>query len=659
MSAAASTYATQVQEARSHGYTDDQILGYLSEKKPDLSPKIQEATREGYKPGEILDHLSSGTQQQPVSTPQQEDPGFLSNLVTSAKNAATGAVQSLAHPVDTAKALVETLSPLTPGGLARTLQGDNPTLNAVQQHYLQRYGSLDAVKQTAYKDPVGFALDAAQVLGPLAEASGVSLVPRALAARKVPITPGITPALDASEQATVQFADRAGIPIDAATRTGSPVIRNAQGFLQNSLGGSGVAKQSRVATTQAMTRTGDDLLSSVAPNASIPETAGAGVQDALNSRVARLRSQAGTAYDTLEQIQNDPENVKTVQVGSKQVNTGVVDASGKPVITNQPITKQVALPVDMRPIKQALQPIYEEIRKQLPVGQQQHSKALVAIQNTLDGDDVIPASQAEQNLSALKAIQREAPNAKTQWLAQQAIAATSKAVDQTVATAGPSAQDALQQGRQLTAAKYATKGTLDSLQTEPVKLFNQLTTQKDLSINLLRDVQSKAPDSMPAVGRAYLQGLIDKAFAEAGTDKPGAALTQWQNLGDQTKQILFKSPQTVQNIDNFFTLAKKVSENPNPSGTAYVAQLAVDGSLLIKAPHLAAGYIIGKNALARMLFNSKSAEALTNGLKIPVKSGGVATLMANQLLKLAGTDAQPVTLPEQRTSPVFSAPSQQ
>lgn len=48
----------QIQEARKHGYKDDEIMSYLGKSNPDLAPKIQQAIGAGYKPEEILNHLA-------------------------------------------------------------------------------------------------------------------------------------------------------------------------------------------------------------------------------------------------------------------------------------------------------------------------------------------------------------------------------------------------------------------------------------------------------------------------------------------------------------------------------------------------------------------------------------------------------------------------
>lgn len=484
--------------------------------------------------------------------------------------------------------------------------------------------------------------------GPLVAGPKISQI-----APEIRITPRLSSSLDPAETAAVQFAQQRNIPVDAATATGNPAVRSVQAFLEKAPGSAGYMKKAAQARTEALRQTGKGLLTEISPAETSPEIAGTGVVEALQSRRASQATSAAAEYDRLRQIENHPNNIQTVTVGTKP--SGVLDASGNPIQT--PITKEIALPVDMRPIKQALGPIADQLRRQITPGQQQYSKALLAIQNVLSGDDLVPASVADQNLSALKAIQREAPNAKTQWLATQIIKQYAPAVDAAVAQAGPAATDALRQGRQLTAAKYATEGTLfDRLPVtkaesgsqpvyEPVQVFNKLTAAKDANVNLVRDVASKTPEALPSLRRAVVEGLMDKAFAEAGTAKPGTALTEWQKLGPQTKAALQFDGQTLRNLDNFFVFAKKAAENPNPSGTATTAQVAADGALLWNAPHLGVSYIIGKNALARLLTNPTTARAVINGLTLPTNRAAMATVLTHQVLQTAGPDAQQINAP--------------
>lgn len=444
------------------------------------------------------------------------------------------------------------------------------------------------------------------------------------AGASVAVVPRMSSALSPTEAAAVNLGEVHGVPMTAATRTGSPIVAGAQ-KLANYVPGSG-AKQALAAQEAGLVRTGERLAEQAtggqAPT--VPEMAGKAVQKELTRRIQQQTADSHAAYSDLESMENNPANARGVPS---------VDPQGNPT------TVQMGLPVDMRAAKAALKPLYDQLMQQMPIARQQASYGLKAIENIVNGKDFMPASEADQNLSAMKALQREGANAKAGYLVAKAIDQFSPAVDQAVAQAGPQATQALQDARNLWKAKAATEETLANLETEPVKLVNQLTVKKDAGINLLRDVQSKAPNSLPAVGRAYLDGLMEKAFGEGG--KPGTVFTEWNNLGDSTKQILFKDPQVRADLDSFFTLAKKAAENPNPSGTAPLAQLSADGAMLIASHGAAAPYLIGRSALARILMSQGGARALANGLRISVRNPAAATLAANQILRVAGDAAVP------------------
>lgn len=65
MSSATSPLAGQIDEARKHGYSDDDIVGYLGKKRTDLAPKFAEAKRSGYASKDVLDHLAKAHSQPP------------------------------------------------------------------------------------------------------------------------------------------------------------------------------------------------------------------------------------------------------------------------------------------------------------------------------------------------------------------------------------------------------------------------------------------------------------------------------------------------------------------------------------------------------------------------------------------------------------------
>lgn len=522
-------------------------------------------------------------------------------------------------------------------------------------------------------------------------------------------------------------------------------------------------------TADAMAQKGQELADTVHPSPQTPETAADTTRGALESLKSDQSSRAGSAYDRLAAIEANPANTKTVELrreiapdAKEKLDHFTNAAMGKDfdALTPQqqesaltaakrlgidanprPVTQDLALPVDRRPVKAALKPILEDLKKQLPVAQQQSSRGLKAIENIVNGDDYTSASTAESDLSAVKAIQREAVNAKTKYLAGKAVTEFAPTVDKAVSAGGQDAIDALQEGRALTKAKYATQETIDKLNTEPVKLYRQLTAPGDTAINLLRDVKSKAPSAMPAMARATLQGLLEDAqngkgikaavdgwgklgdetklelfgdpakvkaiddymalrqrISESGSPgmespveglpsepvaifksltkakdaaiealstvtnaAPGSkpamarayvqdlldnagtqkALSSWKSLGDSTKQVLFPDPVLRQKVGDFFQLADMVGENPNKSGTAYVNA----GQYILQHPVTGATYILGNNAMARLLFKPGGVELLTKGLKVNPRSPAAA-LAATQILNMAGSGAKAMDLPK-------------
>lgn len=141
---------------------------------------------EGYTK-EMLQQGNVGPVVEPVSEPKSFD-GFMDNAGTSLKqNLWDMPVQAISHPIDTITGIfklgagaVESI----PG--IKQILGDSPNQDAIKQlgtFIKDRYGSLDAAKETAYKDPVGFAMDLSTILGGVGGAAkviGLSKVARGL-----------------------------------------------------------------------------------------------------------------------------------------------------------------------------------------------------------------------------------------------------------------------------------------------------------------------------------------------------------------------------------------------------------------------------------------------------------------------------------------------
>jgi len=108
--------------------------------------------------------------------------GFLGNVVSSGANAIGGIANAIMHPIDTVSGLANTAA----GGLEAGIQAGADVLGIPNNHiqtpeqqqfhnvinfFAQRYGGsnpeevISHIAQTAYKDPVGFAMDLSALLG--------------------------------------------------------------------------------------------------------------------------------------------------------------------------------------------------------------------------------------------------------------------------------------------------------------------------------------------------------------------------------------------------------------------------------------------------------------------------------------------------------------
>jgi hypothetical protein len=283
-------------------------------------------------------------------------------------------------------------------------------------------------------------------------------------------------------------------------------------------------------------------------------------------------------------------------------------------------SETMPLPVDLRDAKAALRPIYQQLTRQYPITQRQASAGFQALQNIVDGPDYAPLTQVEQDLGAVKSIARgkngtDLPElaSVSQGLAKQAIDKLDATIRTTAAGAGRDTLPSLLRGRKATALKFDAGRVLDKMREEPVQTFNQATFARDAGVKQLEAVAHLAPESLPKVGRAYLDDLIDKATNKGRFERADGLLASWTNLGAETKKLLFNDPEYIRDLDSFFRLAAEVTNNPNPSGTAgQMTAVNVASAIPMKIA-------------SKMLYSRRGIKLLINGfrLKSPV-SGRVA-----------------------------------
>jgi hypothetical protein len=334
-----------------------------------------------------------------------------------------------------------------------------------------------------------------------------------------------------------------------------------------------------------------------------------------------------------------------LKVAQKRLGPGGADYAGmsRPILPPDAGTTMqgMAMPVDLRRAKAQLKPLYERLmRERELVGTLQGDKARVvtALDRLMTAPDDAPLSVVDGALSDLKSLARsnvpELRNAG-QGAAAFAVKSLDAQVRAAATKAGPAALKALDAGRAATVAKYATADVLDALRKEPVGAYRQATAPRDAGVALLRELQKTAPAELPKVGRAVLEDLLTTATAEGGFHRAQGLLAKWQQLGSQTKLLLYRDPALIKDLDRFFLLAKKSAEHPNPSGTAMTAAKYAEGVLLLTNPATGVATSVSAVVLSKLLHSPRVVRALNRGFILPFGAKAAASAAVAEFLNAA------------------------
>lgn len=435
---------------------------------------------------------------------------------------------------------------------------------------------------------------------------------------------GATPALGAAAKKALDFVAAQGAVVPAGVRSGSPFVRALEKVSGYSPFGAMVVQGADRQTSAALSKGAQQLLEQAHASPVTALQAGTGVREVLTESAGESKKLADEAYDLFRQAEADPSNLREVQVGTKVAENG----------QRVPVYAEVALPVDIRDIKKMVKPIYERMTRTWEPARRNASAGFQAAKSILESPDHMPASAIEDGLSGLKQLAREGEG-QAAGLAKFIIPKVQEAVDDVAAGAGPEVLDAIKAGRAASAKEFTTKGVLKKLIEEPVQAFGQLTWGRDANINLLRRVAKEAPDELPKVGRAYLGNVLEKATEEGdfGIKRAPGMFRDWQNLGAETKKLMFKSPKLIEDLDNFFLGIKKLAENPNPSGSALAGVAAAQPGMLLVDPVGGAGYILGMGALAKMLYAPGFAKSLTQAMETPAAQTARSTGLFRHIVR--------------------------
>lgn len=474
----------------------------------------------------------------------------------------------------------------------------------------------------------------------------------------------------AADRAAVAFGRSRGVPIDAGTATGNRYVKNVQGLADHSPFGSVIAERAKTAQGAALRRVAGEVKDQARMGAIDAVGAGERIAGALEQKIVRHAGEATTAYERLRQFEASA-TPQTVSAGTttttQQVSTGAVSASGAPitqaVTSTQPATAQMRMAVDTRPAKASLQPIYDRLKREAELVPLQggKAKALTALDRLLTGPDHAPLSLVDEALGDLKSMARtsDLPELRTQGqgVAAEAVTRLDAQVRARAAQAGPDVLKALEEGRAATIAKYETADARELIAgkegaSEPRAVFNRLTANDDAGVVKLRAVQAMTPKELPAIGRALLEDVLERPLAEGGFQFGAKAQADWLRIGAETKRRLFPKPGQVEGLDQFFLLAKKLSESPNPSQSGLIANAGTQTVLAVTNPALGIPVVLGSAALSKILHSPKAVQFLTTGLRLSVNAKPAAqAAAAAQIGRAASTAGVAMPLPAAAEAP--------
>ena len=292
-------------------------------------------------------------------------------------------------------------------------------------------------------------------------------------------------------------------------------------------------------------------------------------------------------------------------------------------------------PVDLAPVKAALRPVLADMEGQLaplkgmPAGMrlegadQVASQAVVNLRRLMELPDVAPASAVDPLLSTLKryVAKADSPYARTrgQGVVAKAIGGLEEQLQQSLSQV-PGATDALTTGRAATKAKYETLDALKAAGTKPVQVFRRLLQPGDANLPQLQTLATMEPGTLPVLGRAWLEQQFATATAEGGFKRGARLQADWQKLGPETKQLLFRDAEYVKDLDRFFLLAKNLTTEFNPSRSGLVTIATGSAAAAWMNPLSMIVSVLGGAGVAKAMHSPAFVRAIVEGMRLPVRA---------------------------------------
>lgn len=494
-----------------------------------------------------------------------------------------------------------------PGALAKYVESVVPVIGPLMSHM------GDEAEQGKWSAMLGdaTALAAQMASGKVSELPNMRVRVPALMRNKNPV-----------QAAAVRAGMDAGIPVDLATASGSPMVRAVQQANEFTPVGAITEYFAKPKREAALTAEATRLSDAVSPTRYDPADVGTSVVATTQKAIDALTDTANTQYDTFR------------AVGGTQ-------------------------PVDVAAAQAKLEPLYQRMVRESRLAPPMGADAanLRALDRFMQfTPNTATLADVDQALRGLKKLERE--NGGAVRLQVRAIEAQVQAAAQ---AAGQPAVDALRAGRDAIKARVPLQDTLDQFTKggatfEPANAYRKLVRKDDTGLAFLQAIERVDPDLPKQAGRAWLETHLDPVTSGGGFEHVDKLVAEWNKVGPLSKPILFGGPANVQALDQLMRLAKELNTAHNKSGTATMqmaaGSLAVTGGGLITAPGLTVLGLLGSGALTAIMKNPAAVRLLTQGMSKligPGRSAAPALAKAAQAAatanilsarKLAGVEEQ-------------------
>src|SRR5579885_2513571 len=639
-----------VEAARKAGYSDDEILQHLSQSR---NFDVAGALKSGYSKQDIINYLAGSAP--PSSEPNK---GFFGGRWDYTGKPVVDMMQAYKN-MSPGQQLLHSLFPvLTAYEIGKSVLGQSGehVEKAIDAAKRGDFGSgensaiVHAMASVPVVGPMAYDITdkmlhgrASEALGNLAGIAGPALMH--LAPETVKVNPIVKSLNNPVEQAALDSVEN-NVRMTVGQKTGQRGLQRVEQGLENYPGSATRAHDFYSGQEQDLANLAKAKAQRLSDVSTNPVEAGKAVQQRLRGRIMNLKSSADQLYDDIRSAAEKDKRILTYETRVQNPEGKSVilfDATGSP-LPERPATvyvdKEYESPVDIRPIKTALKPIYKDLLESMPEARRQASPAFTALHNLMQREEpYMNAVDFDRSLGAIKAIARDGKNpyltTQSQALAKKIVKEGEGQLEQALKiSGGQELVDDLYKARKLVKSYHDTAEFLADLEHEPAALFQDLVTGGDRVYNTLVQLKKWAPDELKTVARTFLEQLIDKATAEGGFRRTDSVYSAWERLGPETKKMLF-GQQLTNDLDNFFLAAKKLKVRHNPSGTAsaissakgYGSIPAAALALFLGHPQLAASAaaygVALPNLASRMLMTPGGARLLTKTLNVPVMTPGL------------------------------------